>query len=49
MLDLTHSAKFLGSIITCCDYAYLFFIMLCNVNEVNKLIHVHFLSVNKIF
>ena len=49
MLDLTHSDKFLGCIITCCYCAYLSLIMLCGVNEVHKLVHVHFLSINKIF
>jgi hypothetical protein len=49
MLDLTHSAKCSGCIITCCYYAYLSLIMLCDVKEVNKLMHLHFLSANKIF
>jgi hypothetical protein len=49
MLDLNHSAKCLGFIITCCYCAYLSLIMLYDVNEVNKLMHVHFLSIKKIF
>jgi hypothetical protein len=49
MLGLTHSAKCSWCIITCCYCAYLPLIMLCGVNEVNKLMHVHFLSINIIF
>jgi hypothetical protein len=49
MLYLTHSAKCSRSTITWCYCVYLSLIMSCDVNEVNKLMHVHFLSVNKIF
>jgi hypothetical protein len=43
------SAKCSGYIIIFYYCAYLYLIMLCDVNEVNKLMHVHFLSIKKIF
>jgi hypothetical protein len=49
MLDLTHSAKCSRCIITCCYCAYMSLIMLYGVNLVNKLMHVHFIGVNRIF
>jgi hypothetical protein len=49
MLDLTHSAKCSGSIITWCYCVYMSLIILYDVNEVNKLMHFHFLSINIIF
>jgi hypothetical protein len=49
MIYLTHNDKCSGCIITCCYYTYLSLIMRCGVNEVDKLMHVHFLRINRIF